>query len=228
MESPINSYLDHYCERVDPNLWGEPFNVISNLAFLAVAVFIMHALNRTRLSANTTYWDLWLLSGLIVAIGTGSIIWHLFATGWALWADRIPILLFISVFFISCLIRIFKLTLLSTVLFFLAFQLANIGIQLLLPTGTLNGSIFYLPTLALLTVITVILWRKNYAPIKTYFITASFLFTLGIIFRSIDLVVCDRLTVGTHFVWHLLVAATIYQLMLGTISYYKNSSDNEK
>jgi len=222
----VNSYLDHYCERVNAQLWGEPFNVLSNLAILAVAILIIHLLNRARLSACRPWWELWLLSGFIVTIAAGSSIWHLFATSWTLWADRIPILIFISIFIVSCLIRVLNLAPLSAVLVFTLFQIINIGVQTQLPAGTLNGSIFYLPTLALLIVITVVFWQKNYTPIKHHFLIASLVFAVAVTLRSIDIAVCSKFPVGTHFAWHLLVAATIYLLISGLISHCQSSLQN--
>jgi len=224
----MNSFLDHYCERSTPQLWDEPLNVMSNLAFFLVAFLIFKHLHATQNSKNKTRWDLWLLSGLILAIGIGSSIWHLFALSWTLWADRIPILLFISVFLISFLVRIFRLTLLSAFSLFSLFQIINIAIQLQYPPTTLNGSLFYLPTLVLLIVITIILWRKNHPEIKRYFQLASILFVTAIFFRSIDLLVCDTIPMGTHFVWHILVASTIYPLMLGLIGDSHHLTHHEK
>ncbi|WP_455376643.1 ceramidase domain-containing protein [Kaarinaea lacus] len=224
----MNSYLDHYCERVAPQLWNEPFNVVSNLAFLVVAIFIFRLLSRFPVSSNRRLWDLWLLTGLVVAIGIGSSIWHLFATSWTLWADRIPILLFISIFLISCLIRIFRLAPLIAFALFVLFQAVNIAVQLQYPPETLNGSIFYVPTLALLVAITIILWQKNYSPIKNHFLVACGLFNIAIIFRSIDLVACDVFPVGTHFLWHILVASTIYPLILGLVNFANTVPDNEQ
>ena len=223
----MNNYLDHYCERVAPQLWNEPFNVVSNLAFLVVAIYIFRLLSRFPVSANRRLWDLWLLTGLVVAIGVGSSIWHLFATSWTLWADRIPILLFISIFLISCLIRIFRLAPLTAFALFALFQAVNIAVQLQYSPETLNGSIFYVPTLALLVAITIILWQKNYSPVKNHFLVACALFNIAIIFRSIDLVACDVFPVGTHFLWHFLVASTIYPLMLGLVNFSKNTPANE-
>ena len=223
----MNSYLDHYCERVAPQLWNEPFNVVSNFAFLVVAFFIVRLFSRATVSANRSLWDLWLLTGLVVAIGIGSSIWHLFATSWTLWADRIPILLFISIFLISCLIRIFRLAPLTAFALFALFQAVNIAVQLQYSPETLNGSIFYVPTLALLVAITIILWQKNYSPVKNHFLVACALFNIAIIFRSIDLVACDVFPVGTHFLWHFLVASTIYPLMLGLVNFSKNTPANE-
>lgn len=224
----MNSFLDHYCERSAPQFLDEPLNVLSNLAFFLAAYYIFRHLFSTQNPESDSRWDLWLLSGLIVTIGIGSSIWHVFATSWTLWADRIPILLFINIFLISFLIRIFRLTLLWALALFALFQLVNVAVQFQFPSETLNGSIFYIPTLALLIIITIILWLKNYSELKWHFQIASILFIVALFFRTVDQAVCETIPVGTHFVWHLLVASTIYPLMLGLICYKRKIAHNEK
>ena len=34
--------LDHYCERLGPGFWAEPFNAFSNAGFLAAAGLILY------------------------------------------------------------------------------------------------------------------------------------------------------------------------------------------
>jgi hypothetical protein len=36
----VTDYVDGYCERVAPGLWGEPLNSLGNLAFLVAAVLV--------------------------------------------------------------------------------------------------------------------------------------------------------------------------------------------
>ena len=95
-------YLDHYCERLAPGLWAEPFNTLTNLAFLVAAVL---AIRRYRKSVHWSgrEWDLWILIMLLFAIGIGSGLWHIFAAPWALHVDHYPVLLFINIYLLSCL-----------------------------------------------------------------------------------------------------------------------------
>lgn len=85
-----------YCERIDASFWAEPVNALTNLAFVIAAVVIANALVRDGQAVRKA-WDLWLLAGLIAAIGVGSFLWHTLATPWSGLADVIPILLFINV-----------------------------------------------------------------------------------------------------------------------------------
>ncbi len=80
-------FLDHYCERVAPGLWNEPFNLLSNLAFIVAALFVWHVLTQQRDHITGPTWDLGLLTSLLFAIGIGSGLWHLLANRWSLLAD---------------------------------------------------------------------------------------------------------------------------------------------
>ena len=44
----MTDYLDHYCERMAPGLWGEPFNLLSNFAFLIAAAVVWRIRSRRR------------------------------------------------------------------------------------------------------------------------------------------------------------------------------------
>ena len=220
----MNTFIDHYCERVAFQLWGEPLNTVSNIAFFIVAFLIYR---KQKIAAQSRpNWDLLILILLIVAVGTGSSLWHLLARHWALWADRVPILLFISLYFISCLARIFKLKIRTIVILFFMFHIINSMAQWYFPAGSFNGSLFYIPTLVFLAGITLSTSGKKYMTIRAHYFYALLFFITAIVFRTIDLPICDTISVGTHFIWHILVALTIYFLMLGLIKPTKASLSN--
>jgi len=223
----ITAYLDHYCERVSPNYWSEPFNLFSNIAFLLVAFFLYRKLSKNNSSQNASKIDIWALVTLIPLIGFGSALWHLLAVHWALWADRIPILVFISIFLLSSLVRVFNLSLLISFFVFGLFQLINILVQINFSPAILNGSLFYVPTAISLFIITSLLWVKNLTTTAYYFISGLIVFIIAITFRSVDLSICKSFPAGTHFIWHFLVAFTIYLLMSGLINYSSTAKKNE-
>lgn len=221
----MNTYLDHYCERINTEIWNEPFNIFTNVAFLFVGYLLYQKAKSSSSKNQKPHPDIWILISCIFIIGIGSAIWHILAQYWALWFDRTPILAFISLFIISCLVRIFELSLLKAIIFFLLFQVINTLVLTALPPDTLNGSLFYLPTGVLLFTITLILWLQNQPIVKYYFLAGSITFVIAIVFRTIDLSVCNSFSIGTHFVWHILIAITIFMLMSGLIDSIKQ---NEK
>jgi len=210
-------YLDHYCERIAPGLWGEPFNLLSNLAFIIAGIVVWRVFLRQRNNISGQTWDIGLLAALLFAIGIGSGLWHLFANNWSLKADSIPILLFINIYLLSCLFRLFSLSYIAGFSIFAAYHVVNISIQSALPDDFLNGSVFYLPTWFFLLGITLFAWKLKLVGYN-YYITALVIFTVSLTFRTVDQSICDIIPMGTHFIWHLLNAATLYLLMLGLIN----------
>ena len=216
----MNHYLDHYCERLAPGFWGEPLNLLSNAAFLIAGILIWRALYNNRFRWPHVPRDIIALVVLLFAIGIGSALWHLTAYYWALWGDRTPILLFINLYLLSCLFRVVGMSLAKGIAVFVVYHVINTGMLLLLPTGFLNGSIFYLPTWLFLSGLTVMIWQQQ-AAIRHYYAWALLVFSVALIFRTIDNTICDMLTMGTHFVWHILIAVTLYLLMYGLIGKYR-------
>ena len=82
-----------YCERAgDPAFWAEPFNAISNVAFLIAALAGAVLLVRTpNARERRIEWGLVLL---VTIIGIGSFLFHTYATRWASVADTAPIGIF--------------------------------------------------------------------------------------------------------------------------------------
>ena len=87
-----NSYIDIYCERLEPGLWAEPLNAVSNSAFLIAALIVALGLRGPgNLEARV-------LTAILAAIGVGSFLFHTFATRWAAMADVLPIAAFVLYF----------------------------------------------------------------------------------------------------------------------------------
>ncbi|PVV10217.1 MAG: hypothetical protein B6D77_08640 [gamma proteobacterium symbiont of Ctena orbiculata] len=200
--------ITDYCERIDDSFWAEPLNAVTNLVFLFVAAAQIRALRQRGEPVSQT-WDLWLLTGLLGAIGIGSFFWHTFATAWAELADVIPILLFLSLFLCSFLHRVTKLRISWVLFWFFLFQAANILLLWMLPGDLLNGSIFYLPAWSGLLLIA-LYCRFTMLGCSNRLLYAVLVFTLSLAFRTLDQSLCAVWSYGTHFIWHLLNGVTLY------------------
>jgi hypothetical protein len=201
-----------YCERSSQAFWAEPLNALSNIGFLLVASILLRRLWRDRYPLAGT-WDIWLLSLLTGVTGIGSFLWHTVATPWAQWMDVIPILMYISVYLPSFLLRVARTSVIRCCAWFAAFNTLNILFVLTIPGNTLNGSIYYLPGLMMLF----LLGRFER---RIHLSTA--LFTVALVFRSIDRALCPEFPIGTHFLWHLFISLTVYFTTLSLL----NSSPN--
>ncbi len=222
-----------YCERgQDPSFWAEPFNAVSNAAFIVAAMvatrdWMAQPPERRHGSA----------AGLIVltyAIGIGSFLFHTYATRWAQLADVIPIGLFMVAYLGTLLRRVARLHWVGVVaglaLFVLAFRYAG---TLHCPQGELlpitaragarclNGTVGYLPAFLALVIVAAGLAVMRHPAWRTLS-AAAVVFLASMTFRTLDLEVCELTAYGghlrgTHFLWHGLNALTLYLLLRAMI-----------
>ena len=203
--------LDKYCERITPNLWGEPLNAMSNLAFIIAGFYLARLLHSYKPRQYHQARDFFVLIGLIFLIGMGSFAWHLTAVTWALFADIIPILLFTSLFLVSFLYRVLNFSPTIIIVIIVIYQGLNYGVQTQFEPELLNGSLFYLPTFIFLCALSYLLFLKHKTlGLQTFYLSG--LFTIALIFRTVDLTMCNSFPIGTHFIWHLLIAFVLYRL----------------
>lgn len=217
-----------YCERgLDPASFAEPLNALSNGAFIVAGLAALYpATQRTQPGHRMVPIFLGLL---VVAIGVGSFLFHTFATRWAALADVAPI----GVFMLAYLAYVLRVllhvpgpaTLLLTLGFAVTLPLARLircdssGAIVFAGAGhtCLNGSIGYLPALAAVIAIGTVLWSRRHRAGRAL-LAAGGLFALALFFRTIDREICAEVMmfghpVGTHFLWHLLNALTLYILV---------------
>ena len=200
------TYLDLYCERVGPGLAAEPMNALTNAAFFLVAWLTWRSARRP--SPPST--DMRVLIALIVAIGIGSTLFHTFATPWARALDEIPILLFQLLFLWSYARRVIGMQRWASAGCLVAFLAAALyGRQF---PQLLNGSFVYVPALLLVLALGIYHWQRRKAG-RLSLAGATVILALAVFFRTLDAGVCARFPLGTHFLWHVLVAVVIYLSM---------------
>jgi hypothetical protein len=215
--------IDLYCERTAIGLWNEPYNAVSNIAFLIVAILAWRKLG------NRAYSDYWEKGVIVLAamIGIGSLLFHTVATSWAAQADIIPIWMFVGSY---ALLAIYRLSAqnrrktLAAALITAAVMLAlhastsgSLGTRVNIDPLLFNGSLQYLPALAALVAFSLLAHFKGH-PVRNHLLVAAALFLVALAFRSIDIVTCDAtLGTGTHFLWHLCNAFVIGTLLQALI-----------
>ena len=201
-----NNYIDIYCERESGLFWAEPVNALTNLFFLVSALFLFMML-RQNYGPRFPY-DLGILSVLVALIGIGSFLFHTFASHWALLADVIPIMIFQLTFIYVYSRRYIGLGRMKSLIPVLTFIIVVILFSFL-PGDLLNGSIGYLPAFLALCCICIYHWKKDFDGLGLL-VGAAILFALSLTFRSIDGIICDSITVGTHFFWHVLNSIVLF------------------
>ena len=205
--------IDLYCERVGDTFFAEPVNSLSNIVFFLSAIFIWLHAHKNGIQNVGIY----LLIFLIVAIGSGSILFHIYATSLTQILDVAPILLFQFLYLWLYLHRVLLFGLVSKIIavIFLA-VLIVISFSLL---DYLNGSIQYFP--ALLTLVAISIFHHIKGKEANYRIdVAIFLFILALFFKAIDNYSCVYSGIGTHFIWHIANGIVVYLLYRSLAQYY--------
>ena len=190
--------IDIYCERLDIGIWAEPINAVTNVAFILAAIFMWL---RCRNLAEGR-----ILCFLLFLIGCSSFLFHTFAQTWAAILDVTAILIFILTYIFVAnrrfLARSKMISSIGVILFFpyhllLASILSNIQF--------LGSSVQYIPVAILIFIYSGLLRKSEPNLSNGLFIGASIL-CLSIVSRTIDEPLCSIVSVGTHFVWHILNA----------------------
>jgi len=197
-------YVDAYCERLAPGLWGEPLNALSNFAFVVAAAVVWFRYRPERTGLKV-------LVSLLALIGVGSLSFHTAANALTRVFDVLFIALF-AFFYMVCFAHWF-LGRRWPVAWLFAPGLAVLGVALI-PLSRLvpQGSGSYLPVLVALIGLTAGL-RVGKPELRHHwpsFAAASAVFALSLTLRTVDNVVCAELPHGTHYLWHLLNAVVLY------------------
>jgi hypothetical protein len=164
-------------------------------------------------------WALIVLAGLI---GIGSFLFHTYAVPWAALADVLPIWSFVVLYLVTFATQVAGIPALrlvfGTALALIGLVAATVLIDRMLGQAAtmLNGSEQYAPALLALGVFSVLL-RLRHHPLAGLIGATTALFTLSLVFRTLDLHLCGSVPLGTHFLWHLLNGTVIGLLLIALI-----------
>lgn len=222
-----------YCERgQDPSFWAEPLNALTNGAFLLAALVAARdyaAAGPERRTAAAAA-----LIALTFVIGAGSFLFHTYATRWASLADQIPIAVFMLAYCAFALRRFLGLHWIGVILGVLAFyatlryagaiecrQAGLLPITARAGARCLNGSVGYLPAGILLAGMAATLAAVRH-PAWRALALATVVFLASLTFRTLDIEICELTRIGgrlwgSHFLWHVLNALTLYLLLRAAV-----------
>ena len=202
---PLSAYIDLHCERLADGLWGEPLNTFSNIGFVIVAIMLARLARREKVTSK----PIWVLIGLIGFIGFGSAIFHSTARMWAAtFFDNLPIAIWAVTFLIMFCRIILKLSWRATGLLFFVFLAENIIFKILIHKAP-DGYVSLIPSIIFLLAIAGLMRYSKNPSFKNFFI-ATLISVIAITFRAIDMPICEAFPLGTHFLWHALMAPFFY------------------
>ncbi len=227
-----------YCERAgNPGFWAEPFNAISNGAFLIASLIGLIAW--IRMPAARRGWAELGLIVIVAIIGIGSFLFHTIATRWTAIADIAPIGAFMLLFAIYAMRRFLSLHWILVAaglgLFGWLMQVAYTAPCPMALRGLvagrhcLNGTMLYLPGLAMLTGVGLISALMRH-PSAKYLLAGAVILTASIAARSLDQELCAASALwgqrrGTHALWHLLNATMLGLMLLAAIQHGTRDAD---
>ncbi|TSA45222.1 hypothetical protein D4R52_02900 [bacterium] len=193
-----------YCEKVTGFWLTEPLNALTNLAFLIGAYYLYKFIRINRVKSHLSIF----LVGLMVAVGLGSLSWHVHRSEVTLLLDRLPIYIFFS-FVIYFAIQ----TLTKNKIFTIAVSALLAIIYYVFFTYIPGINVFY--GLLRFVFAFIILATLNFLIKREYgseynLIIPLTIFAAALIFRTLDLFVCPLFPLGTHFLWHIFIAVGMY------------------
>jgi hypothetical protein len=224
-----------YCERGTSTAFlAEPFNAVSNSAFLLAGLVGLQLVLWRPPEERTA--DHFLLPVLVLFIGLGSLAFHLYADRGTALADVVPIGVFMLVYLGFALNRFLGVPPGVTVLLVIGFTaimaitsqvqcsetaIGFFGAEAQGARPCLNGSVFYLPALAAMIIIGLLLHERSHKA-APWVLWAAAIFAVSLTLRSVDLSLCDRVwiegrKVGTHFAWHVLNALALFLLLRASL-----------
>lgn len=196
-------YIDLYCERLGPGIFAEPLNAVTNLAFLVAAFLSFRRASRAQQGCR----EVSLLSTLLTFVGLASLTFHLCATTWAAALDSNLILLFVVTFVVLFARRGLGWPWGAVLLLALAAYSATfLGAALGAVVGMSSGA-HYLGFVVLALLLSCL---SRLAEVRRLLWSVAALFSLSLAFRTVDLLWCPWLPIGTHFLWHLCNAGVCY------------------
>lgn len=219
-----------YCERgQNAAFWAEPFNALSNAAFLLASLAALLAWTRSPPPAPGLT-ELALIA-LVATIGIGSFLFHTLANRWTQLADIIPIGLFMFAYAAYALRRFLAFSWPLTaagLATFAALMIAGAAAPcplamraLVSGSACLNGSLGYVPALMMLAAVGLHA-RVIGHPAAPALLAASLILALSLTMRTLDLELCGATSLlgqrrGTHALWHTLNAVTLALLLTAAI-----------
>lgn len=241
----MGEHIFLYCERGNnPAFWAEPINALTNLAFILASLFAArHYFAQPK--AQRDLFQVFLIV-MVFTIGVGSFLFHVFADGLSQLADIVPIGIFMLAYLAFAMRRYLALNWFWVSAGLVVFVCACAGAMSVkcgaggfgLPIGfgsvdlvpCFNGTMGYAPALLAMVIIGAIMLAKRHIAGR-YLLAAGAVFMLSSAFRSIDRVICDQIgfgsyMLGTHFLWHIFNALTLY-LLLKLALIYKESEKSD-
>lgn len=213
----LNTSINIYCERVSSDLFAEPINFLSNIAFIIAFYILLRRLKDLSFGDKALKNYSTILTYIILFIGLGSFLFHAFGNLWSAFADTFPIMIFI-LFYLYIAVRFY---LKQNNFVAAAALIIFLSLNILLGYAGVEEISSYLTALFAMLLISVISLVRDETEISRGLFITSIIFIISLTFRQLDHVACSYISFGTHWIWHILNAILLYSLVLLFIERFK-------
>ncbi len=196
-----------YCEQLGATGF-QYLNIITNGFFLLFAILYLKGIKKSHGVLQPRDY---ILTALFILISAGSFLWHFAPSAVTDYGDTLPIIFFTLTSLFLIIRKVFNKNIILQTGALLSIFVIGLFLEQL---PFLNGSLSYIFLLLIFIAITIFFKDKNRDASKS-FCLALLLFFVGILARTFDLILCNYIPFGTHFLWHILVASMGYFLLLG-------------
>jgi hypothetical protein len=213
----LNTSIDIYCERVSSDLFAEPINFLSNIAFIIAFYILLRRLKDVSFGDKALKNYSTILTYIILCIGFGSFLFHAFGNLWSAFADTFPIMIFI-LFYLYIAVRFYlkqnNFVAATALIIFLS-------LNVFLGYAGIEEISSYLTALFAMLLISVISLLRDEIEISRGLFISSIIFIISLTLRQLDNIACSYISLGTHWIWHILNAILLYTLVLLFIKRYR-------
>lgn len=209
--------IDQYCERTAEGLLAEPLNLVTNLSFIIAGLSILKFLkNNPHIRQRP---GSLLLPILMISIGVGSALFHSLANLWSMWADIIPISIFVLTYLWLFLRYEANVSPFASISFFVGFFILSFFCSKLADNHAANGGEAYFGTWITLFGISCYYGgrgdRRKFLAVGA----AALMFSLSLFFRTIDMRLCQQWSSGTHLLWHVFNGVVLFLVTKAYLEY---------
>lgn len=196
--------LPYFCERQGgTGLLSEPVNVFTNVVFFIVAWLLFQKLKNKKVPKT-----LHLFVPLSIAIGTGSVLFHIFHNPFTNLIDGLPILITMLLFVFLFMRSVFKSKRMILVIL-LIFFILQLTLYISGYRNVENVSVRHLINIFAFPLLIIIAFKK-FSPQIHLLVFAFISYAVAIALRFLEPAICQAFPIGTHFTWHILNALVIY------------------
>ncbi|MBK26156.1 MAG: hypothetical protein CME70_19315 [Halobacteriovorax sp.] len=200
--------------------WATVLNVWSNITIIIASLLcIGYVAKKNPIDKLSMFF-----AGLTGLIGIGSTIYHVYGTTWAQLTDIVPVWTFMVTYTGAAMYYMLGWSKRMTTLCMILFMTS------LAATGVFHieaPAVPWIPGAVMLWIFYIVLSRKG-AAVAYGMRNAAACFTVAIPVKTLDPYACMHAVIGTHWVWHIIIAVMLTYLVTSMHDYRTKDTPSDK